>query len=208
MKKNGQYVGVDEKYIPEEEKYVDNSINDEVKDSVNDGIRSVKNYVTDKDNQENLKKAGKKGLKVLKGLGIGYLAFIAVGVIFIIVVFIMVFSNIFKANKQANQISDGVNSVFDKVMEEADKQQIEMFNSTFELYVGTKSGFRVSSLLDEVSTNNKKEPDHIITVVHNNITTTIPDEIVSIKQSLESTKDYEVSFDYDSAGFINKVTIR
>ena len=26
MKKNGQYVGVDEKYIPEEEKYVDESL--------------------------------------------------------------------------------------------------------------------------------------------------------------------------------------
>ena len=52
MKKNGQYVGVDEKYIPEEEKYVDNSVNSEIKDLVNDGIKSTKNYVSDKDNQE------------------------------------------------------------------------------------------------------------------------------------------------------------
>lgn len=208
MKKNGQYVGVDEKYIPEEEKYVDNSINEEVKDSVNDGLRSVKNYVTDKDNQEKFKKTGKKGLKVLKGLGIGYLSFIAIVFIFFIVIFVMLFSRVFSANKQADKISNGVNDVFDKVMEEADKQQVDMFNSSFELYVGTKSGFRVGSLLDKVSTNNKKEPEHVITVIYNDITTTIPDEIISIKQSLESSKDYEVSFDYDTTGFINKVTIK
>ena len=45
MKKNGEYVGVDEKYIPEEEKYVDNETNKEIKDSINDGLRSVKDYV-------------------------------------------------------------------------------------------------------------------------------------------------------------------
>ncbi|MBR6690296.1 MAG: hypothetical protein IKL65_03090 [Bacilli bacterium] len=208
MKKNGQYVGVDEKYIPEEEKYVDNSINEEVKDSVNDGIRSIKNYVTDKDNQEKFTKTGKKGLKVLKGLGIGYLSFIAIVFIFIIVIFVMVFSRIFTADNHSDKISEGVNDVFDKVMEEADKQKVDLFNSSFELYVGTKSGFRVGSLLDKVSTNNKKEANHVITVVHNDITTTVSDEIVSIKQSLESTKNYEVSFDYDSNGFIKKVTIK
>ena len=65
MKKNGQYVGVDEKYIPEEEKYVDNSINQEVTELVHDGIKSAKDYISDKDNQEKIKKAGKKGLKFL-----------------------------------------------------------------------------------------------------------------------------------------------
>ena len=50
MKKNGQYVGVDEKYIPEDEKYVDNETNKEIKDAVNDGLNSVKNYLTDEEN--------------------------------------------------------------------------------------------------------------------------------------------------------------
>ena len=65
MKKNGQYVGVDEKYIPEDEKYVDNSTNSEIKDTVNRGINAAKDYVTDKDNQEKFKRTGKKGLKIL-----------------------------------------------------------------------------------------------------------------------------------------------
>ena len=61
MKKNAQYVGVDEQFIPEEEKYVDNETNEEIKDSINDGLCSIKDYVTDKDNKEKIKKSGKKG---------------------------------------------------------------------------------------------------------------------------------------------------
>ena len=55
MKKNSQYVGVDEKYIPEDEKYVDDDINNELKEIVNDGIKYTKNYLSDKDkeNSEN-----------------------------------------------------------------------------------------------------------------------------------------------------------
>ena len=81
MKKNGQYVGVDEKYIPKEEKYVDNETNKEIKDSINDGLSQIKNYVTDKDNQEKMKKTGRKGLKILKGIGIGYIIFFGIIVI-------------------------------------------------------------------------------------------------------------------------------
>lgn len=96
MKKNGQYVGVDEKYIPEDEKYVDNETNKEIKDSINDGLLSVKNYITDKDNQAKFKKTGKKGLKILKGVGIGYLIFFGFVFIMIITIFIMVFVNMFR----------------------------------------------------------------------------------------------------------------
>ena len=67
MKKNGEYVGVDEKYIPEEEKYVDNSTNSEIKDAVNQGVGAVKDYITDKDNQEKIK-YGKKRIKNSKGI--------------------------------------------------------------------------------------------------------------------------------------------
>lgn len=55
MKKNGQYVGVDEKYIPEEEKYVDESLlgpTSEIRDGIKSGVNKVKEYVQDADNQE------------------------------------------------------------------------------------------------------------------------------------------------------------
>lgn len=96
MKKNGQYVGVDEKYIPEDEKYVDNETNKEIKDSINDGLLSLKNYLTDEDNQEKFKKTGKKGLKILKGVGIGYLIFFGFVITMIVITFIMIFVQIFR----------------------------------------------------------------------------------------------------------------
>ena len=34
MKKNAHYVGVDEKYIPEDEKYVDDTVADDIKKDI------------------------------------------------------------------------------------------------------------------------------------------------------------------------------
>ncbi len=71
MKKNGQYVGVDEKYVPDDEKYVDNNLNSDIKNDMHDIYQGAKGYVLDKDNQEKMKNIGRKGLKVAKGIGIG-----------------------------------------------------------------------------------------------------------------------------------------
>ena len=81
MSKNGQYVGVDEKYIPEDEKYVDNNLNNEIKNDVHNMYQGAKEYVSDKDNQEKMKNAGKKSLKIAKGLGIGYLVFVGIVIV-------------------------------------------------------------------------------------------------------------------------------
>lgn len=229
MKKNGEYVGVDEKYIPEEEKYVDNETNREIKDSINDGLRSVKNYVTDKDNQEKFKKTGKKGLKVLKGLGIGYLVFIGIVIVLVVSVFVIVFVNMAKMNDRADDVYDQAGSIIDKVTDEMNdnsstnnnnnsnsnqtndgysKVQIKAFNAPFELYSGSQSGFFLENLIDKVVTNNKTEANHIITVVYNETMTAVPDEITNLKQNFEDSKEYEVSLDYDTDGFVNKITIK
>lgn len=217
MKKNSQYVGVDEKYIPENEKYVDNETNEEIKDSINDGLRSVKNYVTDKDNQEKFKKTGEKGLKVLKGLGIGYLVFFGLIILLAITIFVIVFVNMAKINNKADDVYEQADSIIDKVTDQMDDNnstneysQVEImaFNSVFELYNGTQSRFFVSNLLEEVVTNNKTQKEHIITVVYNEILTSNTDEITTLKQSLEDGNDYEVSLDYDTNGFVNKITIQ
>lgn len=205
MKKNGEYVGVDEKYIPEEEKYVDNEANKEIKDSINDGLRSVKDYVTDEDNQKEIKKTCKKSLKFLKGVGIVYLIFICIIVLLVIGVFVAVFINMTKINNSADGIYEKAGSVIDKGI---DKTEIKAFNASFELYSGTQSGFFVEKLLDEIVTNNKTEPNHIVTVVYNDITTTISDEIITLKQSLDNSKNYEVSLNYDKNGFVNKITVK
>lgn len=117
MNKNGQYVGVDEKYIPEEEKYVDNTLNGEIKDALNDGVKSVKNYVSKDENKEKIKNAGKKGLGIIKGIGIGYLCFIGFVFIMAIIIFIMAFSNIFKSNQRADKIYNSIENRHSEIID-------------------------------------------------------------------------------------------
>ena len=220
MKKNGQYVGVDEKYIPDEEKYVDNETNKEIKGAVNDGLNSVKDYLTDKDNQEKIKKAGKKGFKFLKGVGIGYLVFIGIIIAFAIGIFVLVFVNMAKMNDKTGDIINQSNSLIDEVIDDMNDQinsdeitdqfskaEINAFNAPFELYSGSQTGLFIETLLNKIVTNNKKE-EHIITVVYNDITTAIPDDITTLKENFEDFEEYEVSLDYDTNGFVNKVTIK
>lgn len=220
MKKNGQYVGVDEKYIPDEEKYVDNETNKEIKDAVNDGLNSVKDYLTDKDNQEKIKKAGKKGFKFLKGVGIGYLVFIGIIIAFAIGIFVLVFVNMAKMNDRADDITNQSNSLIDEVIDDMNDQinsddvtdifskaEINAFNAPFELCSGSHTGLFIETLLNKIVTNNKKE-EHIITVIYNDITTAIPDDITTLKENFEDFEEYEVSLDYDTNGFVNKVTIK
>lgn len=219
MKKNGEYAGVDEKYIPEEEKYVDNQTNEEIKDSINNGLRSVNNYVTDKDNQEKFKKAGKKGFKVLKGLGIGYLVFIGIVLLLVISIFVLAFTTMAKMTNKTVDAYDKATSILDDAINDDSSSSgltndgynevaIKAFNAPFELYNGSQSGIFLDSLLDQVVTNNKTGADHIITVVYNATMTAMPDEITALKQNLEDSKEYEVSLDYDADGFVNKITIK
>lgn len=211
MKKNGQYVGVDEKYIPEEEKYVDNSVNSEIKDLVNDGIKSTKNYVSDKDNQEKIKNTGRKGLKILKGVGIGYLIFIGLIILMVIVTFVIVFSNFFKMDRQSDKLFNEVTNIIDKVDDSNNSghssYDISSFKNDLEIYQGTKYDSSVLKLLDNVVTKIKKNSTHPITVVYDNQTISNTNDIVSLKKEFGTTAKYEISFDYDSEGFINSITI-
>lgn len=127
MKKNGQYVGVDEKYIPEEEKYVDNEANEEIKGKINEELSSFTNYITDNDTKENIKKAGKKGLKIAKRIGIGYIIFLVIIVIMAISTFVFVFINIIKINKRVDKGLNVSNSFIDEApvqMDENNNNQI------------------------------------------------------------------------------------
>ena len=188
MKKNGQYVGVDEKYIPEEEKYVDNSINQEVTELVHDGIKSAKDYISDKDNQEKIKKAGKKGLKFLKGIGIGYLAFLGFVILMALIIFIVILTMFFKINNNADRILDDTTNVIDSVNDTDHSgdslYEISSFNGDLEIYKGTKYGTTVSILLDNVATKIKKNKDHPISVIYGSTTLSNADEIIALKKTI------------------------
>lgn len=190
---------------------MDNSINQEVTELVHDGIKSAKDYISDKDNQEKIKKAGKKGLKFLKGIGIGYLAFLGFVILMALIIFIVILTMFFKINNNADRILDDTTNVIDNVNDTDHSgdslYEISSFNGDLEIYKGTKYGTTVSILLDNVATKIKKNKDHPISVIYGSTTLSNADEIIALKKQFDNMTKYEISFDYDSDGFINTVTI-
>ena len=82
------------------------------------------------------------------------------------------------------------------------------FNSKFEINSGTKNGYWVKKLIDDVITCNKKEIEHKITVIHNELTTQDEDELRNLKSKFENFTSYEVILDYDENDLVYQVTIR
>lgn len=196
MKKNNQYVGVDEKFIPEEDKYVDETKNstDGLNEKINEGIDKAKPYA-------------KKGLKIAKRIGIGYLVFVGFIFLMVIIVFVTIFVNFFKVNKMSDDIIENSQNIINNTQNNITGIEKETFNNKFEIYSGTKSKNMVSNLLDTVVTNNKKDTDHLVIVIFNDISTIDTDKIIDIKRSLDDNKKYEVILDYSNSGYVNKVTI-
>lgn len=171
---------------------------------LDDGVIRVEHTIVDENSGERL--------KLFKGLGITTMVYVGIILFVVIAVFGFIIFNVINMNSRVNEQKDNVmnqvnevtNEVLDKVYT---KGELSYFNSSFEMYSGTKSKFLISSLLDNVVTNNKTEKEHIITVVYRDNSTDVPDEIVKIKHSLNDDKKYEVSLDYDEYGFVYKVTI-
>ena len=90
---------------------------------------------------------------------------------------------------------------------EVESFEVNSFNTPYETDAGKRSGFFIVGTLDDIVTNNKTNKSHIITVVYNDITTTEEKEIKEIRNKLSDRKDYDVSLDYDSNGYVNKYTI-
>lgn len=197
MKKNGEFAGIDEKYIPEGEKYVDESL------------------LGDKDQTK------KTVTKVAKGVGIGYLCFIGIILLLVIGGFIFCFTMFSKSMNIVDEAKGQIGSVVEdmnrndgiisngknQILSEANKQKAESFNSDFERHIGTKQKMAIETLLDKVVTNNKKEKEHVITVKYNETVSNKTEDIVKLKHSLEAGKKYEVLLDYDETGYVNQVTI-
>ncbi len=194
MKKDDQYVGVDEKYIPKN----DDTLTNEIKSDMHNAYKGAKKYVSDKDNPEKMKSVGRTGLKIAKGLIILYI----VGGIVAIGVFIFALTMFFRIFNQSENIISNTTQITDTNNIDSDS-----FNLPLETYKGSQMGFVVTKLLDEVINNIEKYQNHSITVSYNNTTTNIVSDIRTIKNNLESSSQYEVYFSYDSKGYINKVTI-
>lgn len=107
-----------------------------------------------------------------------------------------------KDKKGFFDLFEGANELFDDM--DFNKSS---FNTSFEFKTGTRMGASVSSLLDDVITNNKTNKKHIITVIFGDLNSSDPNEIKNSKKNIDSFTDYEVSLDYDDEGYVNTVTI-
>lgn len=119
-----------------------------------------------------------------------------------------------ESNKHINNVNQQIQDVQNKIKEEQAQEEIDDFNMDFETWVGTETENGTSLQIDKVIKNNKKNSSHLIEVVFDGTSYgTDPSSIQSIKNSLSTwTADnniqyYEVSADYDSNGYINRVTI-
>lgn len=114
--------------------------------------------------------------------------------------------------KQQQAIKDKIQENLNKAEQEKEQREIESFNRSFELYSGTQWRTSVFLLLDKVITNNQKNKEHLIEVKYQNKSYgTDHNKIRTIKDAMPEDKfkftDYEVSLEYDSKGYVNKIGI-
>ena len=155
---------------------------------------------------DNVKEVLNHGLKTVGKFSIISIVPFAMVFIFILIIAAVIIFNVINFNKQSK--SKATNNTSTDVQEKVENAiSVQSFNSEFEFYVGTKWKTSIEYLLDKVVSNNRKNSDKLITVVHGNDSSTDGDEIINIKHSLKDFTDYEVKLDYDGAGYVNKVII-
>lgn len=162
-----------------------------VDDAYSDGYKFEKGRM--KAHSEQFEKNMENAKTVFKPIGKVFVAhYIVTAVIGVIIFLVAIGFIIFMITKQVSSTSE-----FD----------VNRFNSFYEMHNGSEFGMSVKSLIYEVSTNNKKDKEHQITVKYGDINTKEPEKMIEIKKEILDTKDYEVSLEYDDDGFVYMVTI-
>lgn len=99
------------------------------------------------------------------------------------------------------------NSMAENIIENSRKEMnISDFNDSLEIFNGTWMGIHISSLLDNIITINKTK-DRTVTVKYMETETQNESEIKNIKRNIEDFDKYEVTFEYDTDGFIYEAII-
>lgn len=118
-----------------------------------------------------------------------------------------------KQQEVENKIKEQQEKIEQQQKENEKKREISSFNSNFEFYVGTEGGTATGYQIDNVIKSNKKNTDHLVEVIFDGTSYgTDTDKIKEIKNSLKNfngyeLQNYEISIDYDSDGYVNKITI-
>ncbi len=113
-----------------------------------------------------------------------------------------------ETNKDTNEMNNEINNVYNQFKEEENKRENEQDIRNFNFYFsnGTNNGFFVKSTLDKIITSNKTN-ERKITLKYNGVETQDSDVIKETKKKIDDRKNYEISLDYDSEGYINLITI-
>lgn len=168
-----------------------------VDDAYNEGYKYTKGVL--KARSEQMEEDFNKAQDLIKNSSIGKSSRV------LSIVFVTIFILIF------GFIGYGIYTTFSETENEAetahDSFEVNSFNTPYENDAGKRSGFFIVRTLDDIVTNNKTNKSHIITVVYNGITTTEEKSIKEIRNMLSEDRDYDVSLDYDSNGYVNKFTI-
>ena len=140
-------------------------------------------------------------------------------ILFPIIVFIIIIATAiiftFKTSNENkdffNDAEEKINDMYDDIKNnnEVDVDIDDVSKARFNLYFtnqnGTQYKMLVENLLDHIIDSNKKYNRKIV-LVYGDISTTDENEIINIKHKLDKPK-YEVRIDYDSDGYVNKITL-
>ena len=150
---------------------------------------------------DNMKEVLNNSLGTAKHFSTFMLIPIIIFVIVFILIFFFAFTNI---NKTKETIDNNKNQIEEQIDKQQDSVKKEFFNFQFSNDNGTKSAFFLESTLDEIIQSNKIY-DRKVMLVFNGTETMDETEIINIKHSLDG--NYEVSFNYDEDGYINKIIV-
>lgn len=151
------------------------------------------------------------GLSTAKHFSLFMLFPIIVFIIIIATAIIFTFKTSNENKDFFNDAEEKINNMYDDIKNnnEVDVDIDDVSKARFNLYFtnqnGTQYKMLVENLLDHIIDSNKKYNRKIV-LVYGDISTTDENEIINIKHKLDKPK-YEVRIDYDSDGYVNKITL-
>ena len=125
-------------------------------------------------------------------------------IMFVVVFGLILYFGFTSFNRSRNDVDNHQRKIEEQFNQQQENVKKDVFNFQFSNDNGTKSAFFLESTLDEIIQSNKIY-DRKVILVFNGTETTDESEIINIKHSLDG--NYEVSFNYDDDGYINKIIV-
>ena len=99
-------------------------------------------------------------------------------------------------------------SMLDDMTKDKEDVSVDAFNGPLKIYEGSRIGSFVKSALNSIADSNQKNSNHLITVNYGGNSTTDPETIRNLRSNFDEWTNYEVTYSYDNAGYINQATIK